>query len=178
MSRTCSAISLGCLRNTYDSEIALRRLTAQGYTLLTAGARVDTLIVNTCGFIKDARNESIAHIRRCVSLKRQGKIKKLVVMGADTLSGEKIRVDADLVVLATAIQATKGVESLAQKLGVSYDEYNFLSEAHPKLRPVETASAGVFLAGACQAARDIPDAVAQASGAASLSCAQLAKRGG
>jgi len=93
--------------------------------------------------------------------------KKLVVLGADTLSGEKIRIDADLVVLATAISASKGVETLAQKLGVSYDQYNFLSEAHPKLRPVETASAGVFLAGACQAARDIPDAVAQASGAAS-----------
>ena len=92
---------------------------------------------------------------------------KLVVRGMDTLSSTPVEVEADMVVLATAIQAPAGVEQLAQKLGVAYDSYNFLSEAHPKLRPVETAAAGVFLAGACQAPKDVPEAVAQASAAAS-----------
>ena len=91
---------------------------------------------------------------------------KLIVKGVDTLSGLNVQIDADLVVLATAMQAQQGIEKLAQKLNVSYDEYNFFTEAHPKLRPVETNTAGIFLAGACQAPKDIPEAVAQAGGAA------------
>jgi len=92
---------------------------------------------------------------------------RLIVKGADTLSGMPVEIEADLVVLATAVQPRADAESLAQMLRVPYDSYHFLSEAHPKLRPVETNSAGVFLAGACQAPKDIPDTVAQASAAAS-----------
>ena len=55
---------------------------------------------------------------------------------------------------------------MAQKLHVSYDPYKFFAEAHPKLKPVETNTAGIFLAGACQAPKDIPESVAAASGAA------------
>jgi heterodisulfide reductase subunit A len=92
---------------------------------------------------------------------------KLVVMGADTLQGGRpVEIKADMVVLATAVQSQDGAEALAQKLHVSYDPYKFFAEAHPKLRPVETNTAGIFLAGACQAPRDIPETVAQASGAA------------
>jgi heterodisulfide reductase subunit A len=89
-----------------------------------------------------------------------------IVKGMDTLSGKPVTVEADMVVLATAMSPTHGAEHLAQKLGVGYDEYGFLTESHPKLRPVETNSAGVFLCGACQAPKDIPEAVAQASAAA------------
>ncbi len=93
---------------------------------------------------------------------------QLVVKGADTLlGGMPLEIKADLVVLATAMVASPGAEELAQKLHVSYDAYKFISEAHPKLRPVETNTAGVFVAGACQAPKDIPETVAQASGAAS-----------
>jgi len=93
---------------------------------------------------------------------------KLIVKGADTLMGHKpVEIKADLVVLATAGVANKGAEELAQKLHVSYDSYYFFAEAHPKLRPVETNTAGIFLAGACQAPKDIPETVAQASGAGS-----------
>jgi heterodisulfide reductase subunit A2 len=96
---------------------------------------------------------------------------KLVVKGADTLLGAApIEIRADMVVLATAVQAQDGAEELAQKLHVSYDPYRFFAEAHPKLRPVETNTAGIFLAGACQAPRDIPESVAQASGAAVKVC--------
>ncbi len=88
------------------------------------------------------------------------------VWGTDTLSGQNMTIDADLVVLATAMRPQPGIESLAQKLSVSYDAHGFINEAHPKLRPVETNTAGIFVAGACQAPRDIPDAVSMASGAA------------
>jgi heterodisulfide reductase subunit A len=92
---------------------------------------------------------------------------KLVVMGADTLqNGRPVEIRADMVVLATAVQSQDGSEQLAQKLHVSYDPYHFFAEAHPKLKPVETNTAGIYLAGACQAPRDIPETVAQASGAA------------
>ena len=91
---------------------------------------------------------------------------KLIVRGADTLAGQPVTIEADLVVLADAIVPQTGAEKLAQMLGVAYDTNGFYSEAHPKLRPVETATAGVFLAGACQAPKDIPDSVAQASAAA------------
>ena len=90
----------------------------------------------------------------------------LIVKGFDTLSGIPVEIAADMVVLATAMKAQPKISELAQKLGVSFDSNNFLSEAHPKLRPVETSTAGVYLAGACQAPKDIPDAVSQASGAA------------
>ncbi len=92
---------------------------------------------------------------------------KLIVRGVDTLANEPVTVEADLVVLASAMRPADNVEELAQKLNVGYDEYGFLSESHPKLRPVETNAAGVFVCGACQAPKDIPEAVAQASAAAS-----------
>ena len=92
---------------------------------------------------------------------------KLIVNGADTLlNAMPVEVEADMVVLATAGVANEGAEELAQKLHVSYDSYHFFAEAHPKLKPVETNTAGIFLAGACQAPRDIPESVAMASGAA------------
>lgn len=92
---------------------------------------------------------------------------KLIVKGVDTLlSGTPVEIEADMVVLATASVSNKGAEQLAQKMHISYDPYKFFAEAHPKLRPVETNTAGIFLAGACQAPKDIPETVGMASGAA------------
>lgn len=92
----------------------------------------------------------------------------LVVKGIDTLSGhEPMDIKADLVVLATAGVCKPGADDLAQKLHISYDKHGYYTEGHPKLRPVETNTAGIFLAGACQAPKDIPESVAQASAAAS-----------
>ena len=92
---------------------------------------------------------------------------KLVVKGVDTLSGKTLEVRADLVVLAVGMVPTKGTRELASKLKASLDENGFFAEAHPKLRPLESPTAGVFLAGAGQAPKDIPETAAQASGAAS-----------
>jgi heterodisulfide reductase subunit A len=118
-------------------------------------------------FVRRAIEEDGAeYLRGRVSkIERDGDVVR--VYGFDTLSGEPVEIDADMVVLATAMRAQPGIEALAQKLSVSYDRHGFLNEAHPKLRPVETNTAGIYLAGACQAPRDIPDSVAMASAAAS-----------
>ena len=92
---------------------------------------------------------------------------KLIVRGVDTLAGRPVEIEADMVVLASAMEAQPDAKDMARKLGISVDEYNWFSEAHPKLRPVEVLTAGIYLAGACQYPKDIPDSVAQASGAAS-----------
>ncbi len=70
--------------------------------------------------------------------------KKMVVKGADTLLGTQVEVEADLVVLATAAVAAPGAPELAEKLHISYDTNGFYVESHPKLRPVETNTAGVY----------------------------------
>ena len=101
---------------------------------------------------------------------------RVVVWGVDTLSGKAVEVQADLVVLATAAVPSAGARDLAQRLRVSTDEYGFFSEAHPKLRPVESLTAGIFLAGAAQFPKDIPESVAQASGAAAKVLGLFAQR--
>jgi heterodisulfide reductase subunit A len=100
---------------------------------------------------------------------------KVAVVGSDVLVGVRVEIEADLVVLATAVQPRKGAETLAQKLGISYDKYNFYSEAHAKLKPVECATAGVYLSGACQGPKDIPETVSQASAAAAKVMTLFAK---
>ncbi len=92
--------------------------------------------------------------------------KKLVVCGEDSLIGRPVEIAADLVVLATGMEHSAGAAELARILNISYDTYNFFIEAHPKLRPVETQTDGIFLAGACIGPRDIPECVAQGSAAA------------
>jgi len=92
---------------------------------------------------------------------------ELEVWGADTLTGRSMRVRADLVVLMMASVPSEGSDKLTRLLRVASDESGFFSEAHPKLRPVESLTAGVYLAGACQFPKDIPETVAQSSGAAS-----------
>jgi heterodisulfide reductase subunit A len=91
---------------------------------------------------------------------------KIIVWGVDTLTGKHIEIDADMVVLAQAMRPSTGAQELAKKLKLAMDKDGFLAEAHPKLRPVESVTSGMFLAGAAQAPKDIPEAVAQASGAA------------
>ena len=91
---------------------------------------------------------------------------KLLVRGEDTIAGMPVTIEADLVVLATAMVPQPEAGRLAQTLGISYDKHGYFQEVHPKLRPVETATGGIFLAGACHSPRDIPDCVAMASAAA------------
>lgn len=88
---------------------------------------------------------------------------KLIVRGADTLSGTQIEISADLVVLATGLIARPDAVEVAQMLGIPYDKNRLFTELHTKLAPVETVTTGIFLTGACQSPKDIPDTVATAS---------------
>ncbi|MBL7064093.1 MAG: CoB--CoM heterodisulfide reductase iron-sulfur subunit A family protein [Anaerolineae bacterium] len=102
--------------------------------------------------------------------------RQLQVWGVDTLSGQSVRVGADLVVLAMAAVPSSGSEALARLMRVATDESGFLAEAHPKLRPVESLTAGIYLAGAAQFPKDIPETVAQGSGAAAKVLQLFAQR--
>ncbi len=90
----------------------------------------------------------------------------LKVQASDLLGGRQLHIDADMVVLAAAIEPDKSARPLATVLTASMDTNDFFTEAHPKLRPVESPTAGIFLSGACQGPKDIPETVAQASAAA------------
>ncbi len=91
---------------------------------------------------------------------------KLKVQASDLLGGQQLHIDADMVVLAAAIEPDESARSLATMLTASMDTNDFFTEAHPKLRPVESPTAGIFLSGACQGPKDIPETVAQAGAAA------------
>ncbi|HME51721.1 MAG TPA: CoB--CoM heterodisulfide reductase iron-sulfur subunit A family protein [Candidatus Lokiarchaeia archaeon] len=100
----------------------------------------------------------------------------LKIVGIDTLMEAKIELDADMLVLCTAIEPRKGSLDLAKKIGFQCTEDGFYMEAHPKLRPVDTLVDGVYLAGTCQAPRDIPDTVSQAQAAAMRAVNFLSKK--
>lgn len=125
-------------------------------------------------FYQRALNAGATYIRGRVS-KIYPRGDKLVLKSEDTLIGRPIEVEADLVVLATAMLPADGSGELAKLIGFSTDKDGFFQEAHPKLQPVETFAAGVYLAGACQGPKDIPDTVAQASAAAVKVCGLLSK---
>jgi heterodisulfide reductase subunit A len=91
---------------------------------------------------------------------------RYVVQGYDANIGRPVEVEADLVVLANGVTSSRGSVELMQTLSISYDPYGFVNEAHVKLRPVETNTAGIYLAGCAAGPKDIPDTVAQASAAA------------
>ena len=91
---------------------------------------------------------------------------KLKVQASDLLGNRQMHIDADMVVLAAAIEPDESARPLATMLTASMDTNDFFTEAHPKLRPVESPTAGVFLSGACQGPKDIPETVAQAGAAA------------
>ena len=100
---------------------------------------------------------------------------KLMVQGSDLINNEQVVIPSDLVVLATAIEPEPGVRKIATLLTASIDTNNFLNESHPKLRPVESPTAGVYLAGVCQGPKDIPETVSQASACAAKVIGLLVK---
>ena len=100
---------------------------------------------------------------------------KLMVQASDLIANEQLHIAADLVVLAAAIEPDRTARPLATMLTASMDTNDFFTEAHPKLRPVESPTAGVFLSGACQGPKDIPETVSQAGAAAAKVIGLLAK---
>ena len=100
---------------------------------------------------------------------------KLMVQGSNLIDNEQVTIESDLVVLATAIEPEPSVRKIATLLTASIDTNNFLNESHPKLRPVESPTAGVYLAGVCQGPKDIPETVSQASACAAKVIGLLVK---
>jgi heterodisulfide reductase subunit A len=90
----------------------------------------------------------------------------LLVRCEDTLAGRFREIPVDMVILCTALEAQGDAKEAGRRFGISVGADGWFIERHPKLGPVSTTTDGVFLAGACQAAKDIPDSVAQGIAAA------------
>ena len=132
-------------------------------------------------FYKRCQEEGTTFIRGKVAEITDQAIKpeetgKLIAIAEDTLMGSILRVPVDMVVLCSAVEARKDAVDVGRIFGVNLGADGFFLEEHPKLGPLNTATDGVFLAGACQSPKDIPDTVSQASGAASKALS-LATRG-
>jgi len=100
---------------------------------------------------------------------------KLVVRAEDTTLGRPVSATVDMVILGTGMEARPDADQVARLFGLGRTEDGFFAEAHPKLRPVETNTDGVFLAGTCQAPRDVPDTVAHANAAAAEALALMSR---
>jgi heterodisulfide reductase subunit A len=101
--------------------------------------------------------------------------KNLIIHVEDTTLGQPIEVEVEMVVLATAAIPKKGTDEMARILNVTRGADGFFMESHPKLKPIDAPTAGIFFAGACQAPKDIPYCVSQGSGAASRAATVLSK---
>ncbi len=100
---------------------------------------------------------------------------QLQVKAEDTTLGMLVAINVDMVVLATAMEPQRDADEVASLFGISLSADGFFQEAHPKLRPFHTNTDGVFLAGACQFPKDVPDTVAHASAAAAEALSLLSR---
>jgi heterodisulfide reductase subunit A len=98
---------------------------------------------------------------------------KTVVQGVDTLTAKTVKIEADLVVLAQALTPHDASKQISEIMKLQKGPDQFMKEAHPKLRPLESITSGIFFAGVCQGPKDIPESVGQASGAAAKAGAIL-----
>jgi heterodisulfide reductase subunit A len=125
-------------------------------------------------FYDRVKGEGVYYRRGNVSeIYRKGD--KLICRAEDTLAGRAMEVPADLVVLAVGMEPSRSARDLAKLMKLSSSADGFFLEAHPKLRPVDSSSDGIFLAGCCQGPKDIPDTVAQAGGAAAKALMPLTR---
>jgi heterodisulfide reductase subunit A len=145
-----------------------------------AGVSVFYMDVRTFGkrgeeFYDEARRAGVQYRRGSVSeIGRRGE--RLVLRFEDTFLRRTLEHEADLVVLAVGMEPREDVAELSSLLKLPRSADGFFLEAHPKLGPVSTAVEGVFLAGCCQAPKDIPDTVAQAKAAAASALVFLIRR--
>ena len=126
-------------------------------------------------FYDRVRSEGI-HYRRGIPSEINKRGDKVVLRVEDTLLGEQMEVEADLVVLAVGMQPRQGSERIAQVLHLTRGEDGYFLEQHPKLRTVESNMPGIFLAGCCQGPKDIPDTVAHAKAAASAAMILMSRK--
>jgi heterodisulfide reductase subunit A len=117
-------------------------------------------------FYTKVEHEGVVFIRRDKDIEVAQQDGQLLVKARDVFSGEKVELPVDMVVLGVGIEPRQDAGEVARLFGIGCGHAGFFTERHPKLAPVETASDGIFIAGACQGPKDIPDAVAQAGAAA------------
>ncbi|MGD6809252.1 MAG: hydrogenase iron-sulfur subunit [Candidatus Bathyarchaeia archaeon] len=127
-------------------------------------------------FYDRARERGVNFIRGRVSrIDEDPKTHNLTVHSEDSLLGKPIEVETDMVVLATASIPKKGSDEMARILNISRGQDGFFMEAHPKLKPLDAPTDGIFYAGACAGLKDIPYSVSQGSGAASRAATVISK---
>jgi len=128
-------------------------------------------------FYQRARELGVNFIRGRVSrIFEDPKTKNLIIHAEDANLGMPIEVEAEMVVLATAAIPKKGSEEVARILNLTRGADGFFMESHPKLKPLDSPTDGVFLAGACQGPKDIPYSVSQGCGAAARAATILSKK--
>jgi heterodisulfide reductase subunit A2 len=129
-------------------------------------------------FIQRAMEEDdVLYVRGKVSkVFREGD--KVVVWGVDTLTGLPVEVAADMVVVSPAMVPSEGTRELAEMLGLDVDQFGWWTEKEGNLAPLETARAGIFLAGTGIGPKDIPESVSQGSGAAGKVLSLFSRWGG
>lgn len=91
----------------------------------------------------------------------------LLIIGTDTLLGERLELKVDMLVLSSGLESRKDAKEVARLFAIQCTEDGMFMERHPKLFPVDSLTDGVFIAGTCVSPRDIPDSIAQAKAAAS-----------
>jgi len=128
-------------------------------------------------FFTQVEHEGVVFIRRSEDVEVTKQDERLLVAAEDVFSGEKVELSVDMVVLGVGIEPRRDAGEVAHIFGIGRGEAGFFTERHPKLAPVETASSGIFIAGACQGPKDVPDSVAQggAAAAAALGMIDLGK---
>ena len=90
-----------------------------------------------------------------------------IVRTEDTIKGEFVEIEADMVVLSTAMEPSQGTREIAEILNIGTTEDGFIKESHPKIKPVATDVQGIFVCGTAQDPKDITDSIMQATAAAS-----------
>lgn len=113
-----------------------------------------------------AKEEGVVFIRGLPSKIEETPDKKLIIHAEDTLLGERISMEVDIVILSVGLIPRKDAPEIQKVLALATTDDGFFLEAHPKLQPVDTAIGGVFLAGCAEGPKDIKDSVTQASASA------------
>jgi len=122
-----AVLTLGCSKNIVDSEVLLKQIQNSNIEIVDDINHASTLIINTCGFIQDAKKESIETIIKAVDLKNQGKLRKVIVMGclseryAAELKKEIPEVDTFI--------GTNDIVSVTKELGIKYN-YKIINERY------------------------------------------------
>ncbi|MFX0017589.1 MAG: FAD-dependent oxidoreductase [Promethearchaeota archaeon] len=121
------------------------------------------------------KNYGINYIRGRIAEVREGEDHSIIIRAEDTLLQEPMELEVDMFILSCGLESRSDAAEVASLVRVQRSADGFFMEAHPKLRPVDTLTEGIFIAGVAQGPKDIPDSVAQAKGAASSAATLMAK---